>query len=288
MATELKDKVAVVTGGSRGIGRAIADRLAAEGAKVVVCARNPKRLKETVQQLTQRHPNSLSGLAVDVRRYEDCRQLMKHAAETFGGIDILVNNAGVRLFKPVDQITPEEWDELVAINLSGVFYCVREVRALDAQARRRIYLQHFKPCRGEPLQGRGGLQCLQVRAERFQRSHHAGPALRRDPCQLHHAWKCRYGLRRPARLEAALELEAHERGHRQGGSRSGRLSRHVSCKPHRAAPLAASEKIGRRGLPTPGGLGEDGLPAVSCLFQRLMNEHIVPVNLSDLPAALLF
>ena len=127
MKTELKDKVAVVTGGSRGIGFAIADRLAAEGAKVVVCARNPKRLKQAVQQLTERHANSLSGLAVDVRRYEDCRQLMKHAAETFGGIDILVNNAGVGLFKPVDQITPQEWDELLATNLSGVFYCVREV-----------------------------------------------------------------------------------------------------------------------------------------------------------------
>ena len=121
MATELKGKVAVVTGGSRGIGFAVADRLATEGVNVVVCARIPKRLNQAVQQLTQRHAHLVHGLVADVRRFEDCRRIMEHAAEIFGGIDILVNNAGIGFFKPVDQINPEEWDELLATNLSGVF-----------------------------------------------------------------------------------------------------------------------------------------------------------------------
>lgn len=127
MATKLKGKVAVVTGGSRGIGFAVADRLATEGVNVVVCARNPERLNQAVQQLTQRHTRLVRGLVADVRRFEDCRRIMEHAAEIFGGIDILVNNAGIGFFKPVDQINPEEWDELLATNLSGVFYCVHEV-----------------------------------------------------------------------------------------------------------------------------------------------------------------
>ncbi len=127
MATELRGKVAVVTGGSRGIGFAVADRLATEGVNVVVCARNSERLNQAVQQLTQRHAHLVRGLVADVRRFEDCRRIMEHAAEIFGGIDILVNNAGIGFFKPVDQINPEEWDELLATNLSGVFYCVHEV-----------------------------------------------------------------------------------------------------------------------------------------------------------------
>ena len=62
----------------------------------------------------------------DVRRYEDCRRLIERASERFGGLDILVNNAGIGVFKPVDQLTPEEWDATIGTNLSGAFYCCRE------------------------------------------------------------------------------------------------------------------------------------------------------------------
>jgi NAD(P)-dependent dehydrogenase (short-subunit alcohol dehydrogenase family) len=61
-----------------------------------------------------------------VRRYEDCRKLIRVASERFGGLDILVNNAGVGVFKPVDQLSVEEWDMTIQTNLSGVFYCCRE------------------------------------------------------------------------------------------------------------------------------------------------------------------
>jgi NAD(P)-dependent dehydrogenase (short-subunit alcohol dehydrogenase family) len=72
-------------------------------------------------------------MVADVRRYDDCRRLIRAAAERFGGLDILVNNAGIGVFKPVDQLTAEEWDETIATNLSGVFYCSREAIPLLRQ-----------------------------------------------------------------------------------------------------------------------------------------------------------
>jgi len=126
MASELKDKVAVVTGGSRGIGFSIAQALLAQGAKVFICRRDPKSLQAALEKLRGTAAANVDGSAADVRRYEDCRKLVRVAAERFGGLDILVNNAGVGVFKPVDQLTVEEWDTTIHTNLSGVFYCCRE------------------------------------------------------------------------------------------------------------------------------------------------------------------
>ena len=127
MDQQINAKVAVVTGGTRGIGYSIASKLLDEGSKVVICGRSPDRLEAAMQELSERHSGRVSGMLADVRNYRECQALIQHAARTFGGVDILVNNAGIGYFKPVDQITPEEWDELLATNLSGVFYCVREV-----------------------------------------------------------------------------------------------------------------------------------------------------------------
>ena len=126
MAEDLKEKVAVVTGGTRGIGFAVAARLLEEGCKVVGCGRDSGRLDEASRQLAKGHSAEFRGVVADVRHYEACRGLIQSAAGAFGGIDILVNNAGFGIFKPVDRIDPEEWDELISTNLSGVFYCVRE------------------------------------------------------------------------------------------------------------------------------------------------------------------
>lgn len=123
--SKLKGKVAVVTGGTRGIGESIARALAAEGASVFICGRDGARVKAAIAELSK-NGAQVDGMAADVARYEDCRQLIARAAERFGGLDILVNNAGVGVFKPVDQITPQEWDEVIGTNLSGVFYCSRE------------------------------------------------------------------------------------------------------------------------------------------------------------------
>jgi len=126
MTAELKDKVAVVTGGSRGIGFSIAQGLLTEGAKVYICGRDPNALQTALEKLRSAAPANVDGSSADVRNYEDCRKLIRVAAERFGGLDILVNNAGVGVFKPVDQLTVEDWDLTIQTNLSGVFYCCRE------------------------------------------------------------------------------------------------------------------------------------------------------------------
>ncbi len=126
MATELTGKVAVVTGASRGIGFCIAQALLEEGAKVFICGRDPKGLQGALEKLRSATPANVDGSAADVRSSEDCRKLIRAAAERFGGLDILVNNAGVGIFKPVDQLSVEDWDVTIQTNLSGVFYCCRE------------------------------------------------------------------------------------------------------------------------------------------------------------------
>ncbi len=125
-ASELKDKVAVVTGGSRGIGFSVAQALLAEGAKVFICGRDPKALQEALDKLRVTAAANVDGSAADVRNYEDCRKLVRAASERFGGLDILVNNAGIGIFKPVDQLSVEDWDATLGTNLSAVFYCCRE------------------------------------------------------------------------------------------------------------------------------------------------------------------
>ncbi len=130
----LTDKVAVVTGGTRGIGAAIAGALLKEGAKVFICGRDGASVKSAVKSLANHgSAERIAGIPADVRRYEDCRKLIHGAADRFGGLDILVNNAGIGIFKLVDHIDPEEWRSVVETNLSGVFYCCREAIPLMRQ-----------------------------------------------------------------------------------------------------------------------------------------------------------
>ncbi len=126
MATELKDKIAVITGGTRGIGFDIAQALVGEGARVFICGRDAAALKTALGKLRKSAKDSADGITADVRKYEDCRMVVHGAAERFGGLDILVNNAGLGMFKPVDQLTAEGWDAVIETNLSGAFYCCRE------------------------------------------------------------------------------------------------------------------------------------------------------------------
>ncbi len=124
MANELTDKVALVTGGARGIGYAIAQALLDEGANVFICGRDAATVRTALTKLGR--SDRVDGAPADVRRYEDCRAVVARAAERFGGLDILVNNAGIGIFKPVDQLTPEDWTATIETNLSGAFYCSRE------------------------------------------------------------------------------------------------------------------------------------------------------------------
>ncbi len=119
-----KDRTAVVTGSTRGIGRAIADALVARGCRVVVSARTETDVERTAAELARRGGgDGVLGVRCDVRAAPDCARLMARTVERFGGIDILVNNAGVGRFGAVGELTLEAWDETIGTNLSGAFYC---------------------------------------------------------------------------------------------------------------------------------------------------------------------
>jgi NAD(P)-dependent dehydrogenase (short-subunit alcohol dehydrogenase family) len=126
MGDEFKDKVAAITGGTRGIGYDVAAALLGEGARVFICGRSESALRDALTALEASAPGRTGGAVVDVRSYPDCRRFIQQAAERFGGLDLLVNNAGIGIMKPVDQLTPDEWDAIIETNLSGAFYCCRE------------------------------------------------------------------------------------------------------------------------------------------------------------------
>uniref|UniRef100_A0A832I617 SDR family oxidoreductase n=1 Tax=Eiseniibacteriota bacterium TaxID=2212470 RepID=A0A832I617_UNCEI len=118
----LDGKVAVVTGGNRGIGRGIAEALHAEGATVVVTARGSSAAMAAAKEIGPR----AHGVLCDVRAYESVQRLFREVARLAGGADILVNNAGVGLFGPVADMEPEDWRTVIETNLNGPFYCCRE------------------------------------------------------------------------------------------------------------------------------------------------------------------
>jgi 3-oxoacyl-[acyl-carrier protein] reductase len=120
---ELSGKVAVVTGSTRGIGRAIAEALAKQGCHVVVSARHEADCKAAAEAISGRGRGTAHGIACDVRVNQDCERLMAGAVGRFGRIDILVNNAGIGQFKPVQDIDPALWDAVIGTNLNGLFYC---------------------------------------------------------------------------------------------------------------------------------------------------------------------
>ena len=123
---DYKGRTAIVTGGTKGIGRAIAEALVAEGMNVCVGARNLDEVKQTVRELEGTGSAGATGAACDVRVYEEVEALIAHAADEFGGVDVLVNNAGVGLFGRVDEMSPEDFRAVIETNLFGVFYCCRE------------------------------------------------------------------------------------------------------------------------------------------------------------------
>ena len=118
----LEGKIAVVTGGSRGIGLAIAQALVAAGAQVAITGRNAAHLSAAQRALEGSGPGAVETLQADVRRYDEVRRAVDAAVARFGGLDIVVNNAGVGIFTDVASMTPEQWSAVVDTNLTGVFY----------------------------------------------------------------------------------------------------------------------------------------------------------------------
>jgi 3-oxoacyl-[acyl-carrier protein] reductase len=121
---DLNGKVAIVTGSTKGIGRAIADAIVAAGGRVAISARTAADVERAAAELGK---SKAIGVAADVRKYEDCKKLVEETAKAFGRVDILVNNAGVGGFHSVAEMTPEQWRAIIETNLNSLFYCSHEV-----------------------------------------------------------------------------------------------------------------------------------------------------------------
>lgn len=126
MNESIKGKKAVVTGGSRGIGFEVAKALLEEGVDVVISGRKQESLDKALKELGLVSGGKVSGLAADVSKSAEVSALFSFADKQLGGLDYLINNAGVGVFRAAGELTPEEWDHVIATNLSGAFYCSRE------------------------------------------------------------------------------------------------------------------------------------------------------------------
>lgn len=124
---KLNDKVALVTGGGRGIGKAIALAYAREGAKVVICARTGKEIEQTSKEIRSTQAES-AGWPCDVSLEEPVRNLVANVLRQFGQIDVLVNNAGVMTRPaPITELEVRKWDYTMAVNLRGAFLVTQAV-----------------------------------------------------------------------------------------------------------------------------------------------------------------
>lgn len=123
---DLKNKTAIVTGGTKGIGRAIAEALLREGASVCIAARGTSGMEQMADELGGIGPGPAILFPCDVRDYDQVRKLINNTVKSFGGIDILVNNAGIGIFESVEDTSPEDFRSVLETNLFGVFYCCHE------------------------------------------------------------------------------------------------------------------------------------------------------------------
>ena len=130
---ELQNKVALVTGGTKGIGYAIAKALLDAGVSVVITSRHNDEVRRAVEKLKQTAGNRVAGLACDVREYAQVDSLIRSTHEHFGSLDILINNAGIGLFGKVEEMDPVDFRAVIETNLFGVFYCCHQAIPLMKQ-----------------------------------------------------------------------------------------------------------------------------------------------------------
>lgn len=124
---KLEGKVALITGASRGIGRAAAIRFAREGAKLVLASRTQSELETLAKEVFDLYDTDALVVPCDVTKSAEVKALVERAVATFGRIDILLNSAGVGYLKPITELTVEEFDEMVDVNLKGTFYALKFV-----------------------------------------------------------------------------------------------------------------------------------------------------------------
>ncbi len=163
MRNSLTGKTAIVTGGTRGIGRAIVERLLQEGLKVAFCGQSEESVLKAMGELSKEYQVRAFGKSCNVAQHRQVQEFFAFAGEKLGAIDILVNNAGVGTFAPVEELTPEQWHRMIDTNLSGVYYCCREAIPRMKAAGRRLHIQHQQPRGKECIRGRIRLQRVEIR-----------------------------------------------------------------------------------------------------------------------------
>ena len=135
---DIDGKNAIVTGGTKGIGRAIAEALVRAGVNVCVGARNKSEVEKTIAELTLDGDGDLgvgciAGTVCDVRDLNQVKALIEYTDKEFGGVDILINNAGIGIFESVEEMSPEDFRAVLETNVFGVFYCCHEAIPLMKQ-----------------------------------------------------------------------------------------------------------------------------------------------------------
>ncbi len=123
---DLKDKIAIITGAGRGIGRAIAMTLAREGASVIISDIDLKSAEETAKEINEQGQKALA-FQVDVSDSKDVKQMVDTVIRKLGRIDILVNNAAIIRRGTIEDLSEEDWDQVIAVNLKGAFNCMKAV-----------------------------------------------------------------------------------------------------------------------------------------------------------------
>jgi 3-oxoacyl-[acyl-carrier protein] reductase len=126
MSIDLSNKIALVTGATKGIGRAIAEALLTAGAGVAITARSEDEIGTTVAELKKLGAGTAAGYVCDVRDYAQVKSIVAEVAKEFGGLDILINNAGVGIFASVESMPVEDFRAVLETNVFGVFYCCHE------------------------------------------------------------------------------------------------------------------------------------------------------------------
>ena len=150
-ADTLRDRVAIVTGASQGIGRAIAVELGKVGAHVVACSRRADALESVAAEVRGHGPKALA-VTCDVGDAGQVDAAVAKALDTFGRIDLLVNNAGYRIRAPLEDLPRSEWDAMLAVNLTGVFLFSQAVgRVMIRQGSGRIVMSSSGRCVNQPV-----------------------------------------------------------------------------------------------------------------------------------------
>jgi NAD(P)-dependent dehydrogenase (short-subunit alcohol dehydrogenase family) len=115
----------VVTGGSQGIGLAVATSLAEAGARVALSARTERTVAAAASELNERFPGRVEGIVADVANYMECERLVAETVARFGSLDILINNAGAAQFLSIEQMSYQQWRSQIDVNLAGVWSCTK-------------------------------------------------------------------------------------------------------------------------------------------------------------------